>query len=130
MTPFDYINAINANKDIIGSSDNPEEVEKEYTPFMVNRGLSYFIDTILYANEMNIASDISNKLQFDYLRNSIKPKKRFSKWAKRLSPENINVIKEIYKYSDRRAIEVLSLLSDSQIAFLKEKLKKGGVKNE
>jgi hypothetical protein len=64
MTPFDYINAINANKDIIGSSDNPEEVEKEYTPFMVNRGLSYFVDTILYANEMNSASDISNKLQF------------------------------------------------------------------
>lgn len=130
MTPFDYINAINANKDIIGSSDNPEEVEKEYTPFMVNRGLSYFVDTILYANEMNSASDISNKLQFDYLRNSIKPKKRFSKWAKRLSAENINVIKEIYKYSDRRAMEVLSLLSDSQIALLKEKLKKGGVKNE
>jgi len=130
MTPFDYINAINANKDIIGSSDNPEEVEKEYTPFMVNRGLSYFVDTILYANEMNSASDISNKLQFDYLRNSIKPKKRFSKWAKRLSSENISVIKEIYKYSDRRAIEVLSLLSDSQIALLKEKLKKGGVKNE
>ena len=47
MTPFDYINAINANKDIIGSSDNPEEVEKEYTPFMVTRGLSYFVDTIL-----------------------------------------------------------------------------------
>jgi len=130
MTPFDYINAINANKDIIGSSDNPEEVEKEYTPFMVNRGLSYFVDTILYANEMNSASDISNKLQFDYLRNSIKPKKRFSKWAKRLSSENISVIKEIYKYSDRRAMEVLSLLSDSQIALLKEKLKKGGVKNE
>jgi hypothetical protein len=130
MTPFDYINAINANKDIIGSSDNPEEVEKGYTPFMVNRGLSYFVDTILYANEMNSASDISNKLQFDYLRNSIKPKKRFSKWAKRLSHENINVIKEIYKYSDRRAMEVLSLLSDSQIALLKEKLKKGGVKNE
>jgi hypothetical protein len=130
MTPFDYINAINANKDIIGSSDNPEEVEKEYTPFMVNRGLSYFVDTILYANEMNSASDISNKLQFDYLRNSIKPKKRFSKWAKRLSSENISVIKEIYKYSDRRAMEVLSLLSDSQIVLLKEKLKKGGVKNE
>ena len=81
MNPFDYLNAINTTKKDIMVD---ELAEKATQPFMVNRGLSYFPDTILYANEMNINHHIDHRLQFDFFINIIKKKKRFSKWAKPL----------------------------------------------
>jgi hypothetical protein len=130
MTPFDFVTGINLGKDVIRTSENPEQTEKEYNPFLTNRALSYFVDTILYSNEMNMTTGLSSKMQFDYLLHSVRPKKRFSKWAKKVSIEDVSVITEYYKYSERRAMEVLTLLSDSHITAIKETLKKGGVKNE
>ena len=123
MNPFDYLNAINTSKKHIMVDDVSE---KAYTPFMVNRGLSYFPDTILYANEMNINHHIDHRLQFDFFINIIRKKKRFSKWAKPINIENLELIKEYYGYSNEKAKSVLSLLNNEQINELKLRMYKGG----
>ena len=123
MNPFDYLNEINTTKKDIMVD---ELAEKSYSPFMVNRGLSYFPDTILYANEMNKNHHIDHRLQFDFFINIIRKKKRFSKWAKPAEIENLDVIKEYYGYSNEKAKSVLSLFSDGQIETLKLRMYKGG----
>ena len=123
MNPFDYLNAINTTKKDIMVD---ELAEKSYSPYMVNRGLSYFPDTILYANEMNKNRHIDHRLQFDFFINIIRKKKRFSKWAKPAEIENLDVIKEYYGYSNEKAKSVLSLFSDGQIETLKLRMYKGG----
>jgi|TARA_Y100000389_G_C17398142_1_gene483786 hypothetical protein len=123
MSPFDYLNAINTTKKDIMVDD---VAEKAYTSFMVNRGLSYFPDTILFANEMNVHHHIDHRLQFDFFINIIKKKKRFSKWAKPINIENLELIKEYYGYSNEKAKSVLSLLNDEQINELKIRMYKGG----
>lgn len=120
--PFDYLNAINTNKkDIL-------ENEKDYPAFMVNRGLSYFPDTVLLANEMNMASHIDNKLQFDFLLNIVRKRKRFSKWNKVTESNDIKAIKEYYGYSNEKARDVLNLLSKGEIDYIKSKLDTGGAR--
>jgi hypothetical protein len=123
MNPFEYLNAINTSKKDLMVDD---VAEKAYTPFMVNRGLSYFPDTILFANEMNLNHHIDNRLQFDFLINIIKKKRRFSKWAKPVNIENLELIKEYYGYSNEKAKSVLSLLNNDQINELKARIYKGG----
>jgi len=123
MSPFDYLNAINITKKDIMVDD---VAEKAYTSFMVNRGLSYFPDTILFANEMNLNHHIDHRLQFDFFINIVKKKKRFSKWAKPINIENLEFIKEYYGYSNEKAKSVLSLLNDAQINELKIRMYKGG----
>tara|TARA_Y100000385_G_scaffold226022_1_gene236595 strand:- start:2632 stop:3012 length:381 start_codon:yes stop_codon:yes gene_type:complete len=123
MNPFEYLNAINTSKKDLMVDD---VAEKAYTPFMVNRGLSYFPDTILFANEMNLNHHIDNRLQFDFLINIIKKKRRFSKWAKPVNIENLELIKEYYGYSNEKAKSVLSLLNNDQINELKMRIYKGG----
>ena len=100
--------------------------EKSYPSFMVNRGLSYFPDTVLFSNEMNVHHNIDHRLQFDFFINIIKKKKRFSKWAKAYNIENLELIKEYYGYSNEKAKSVLSLLNDAQINELKLRMYKGG----
>ena len=121
--PFEYLNSINTTKKDIMVDDIEE---KSYVPFMVNRGLSYFPDTILYANEMNLNHHIDHRLQFDFFINIIKKKKRFSKWAKAIDIENLQLIKEYYGYSNEKAKSVLSLLNNEQIEELKIRICKGG----
>lgn len=123
MNPFDYLNAINTTKKDIMVDD---VAEKAYTSFMVNRGLSYFPDTILFANEMNVHHHIDHRLQFDFFINIIKKKKRFSKWAKPINIENLELIKEYYGYSNEKAKSVLPLLNGEQINELKIRMYKGG----
>jgi len=123
MNPFDYLNAINSTKKDIMIDDISE---KDYNAFMVNRGLSYFPDTVLYANEMNKQHHIDRRLQFDFLINIIRKKRRFSKWFKATDDENLNVIKEYYGYSNEKAKSVLSLLNINQIEDLKTRIYKGG----
>ena len=125
MNPFDYLNAINYSKKNIMIDDL---TEKEYNAFMVNRSLSYFPDTILAANEMNINHQIDARLQFDFLINIIRKRKRFSKWDKKKIDGDIEVIKEYYGYNENKALQVLSLLTPDQIKNLHNKVKKGGRK--
>ena len=123
MNPFDYLNAINMTKKDIMVDDI---AEKDYNSFMVNRGLSYFADTVLYANEMNRNHQIDGRLQFDFFINIIRKKKRFSKWFKSTEDENISILKEYYGYSNEKAKSVLSLLNINQIEDLKKRIYKGG----
>lgn len=124
LTPFDFINAINESKKNL--FEDPQ-ANKDYLPFMVNRGLSYFPDTILYANEMNQFSSIPSEWQFSFLINSIPKKKRFSKWAKKDKETNdITLVKEYFGYSNEKAKSALSILTESQLKTIEEKLQKGG----
>tara|TARA_B000000557_G_C20639984_1_gene385931 strand:- start:236 stop:634 length:399 start_codon:yes stop_codon:yes gene_type:complete len=126
--PFDYINAINVSKkNLMRGSNNDTIAEKEYSPFLSNRSLSYFADTIGYANEMNQRHHLDNLLQFEYLLNIVRPKKRFSKWVKKENDRDLSLVKEYYGYSNAKAIQVLSILTPEQIKFIKGKLEKGGV---
>lgn len=127
MNPFDYVNAINFNKkDLMTGTENDELAEKEYVPFLTNRALSQFPDTILYANEMNMNHHLDNKLQFHYLINTIRPKKRFSKWAKRQDSESFAIVKEYFKYNNTKTEQALAILSPDQIKIIKKKLNTGG----
>jgi hypothetical protein len=125
MNPFEYLNAINSTKKDIMVDDI---AEKGYNSFMVNRGLSYFNDTVLMANEMNVNHTIDNRLQFDFLINIVRKKKRFSKWIKPETVSDVEVVKEYYGYSNEKAKQALSLLTSDQINELKKKVYKGGRK--
>ena len=123
MNPFDFIKAINLSKKNVMVDDI---AEAEYMPFLVNRSLSYFQDTVLYANEMNKNGHIDNRLQFDFFINIIRKKNRFSKWLKPQEIQSIDIIKEYYGYSNEKAKSVLSLLNNNQIEDLKRRIYKGG----
>lgn len=125
MSPFDFLNEINYGKNNIIIDDL---TEKQYNPFMVNRGLSYFNDTVLMANEMNIHHTLDNKLQNDFLINIVRKKKRFSKWFKPEIQSDVEAVKEYYGYNDEKARQALSLLTNEQINVLKKKVYKGGRK--
>ncbi len=126
-SPFDYVNAINFNKhDLMTGTENDELAESGYVPFLTNRSLSNFPDTILYANEMNMKHHLDSKLQFHYLINSIRPKKRFSKWAKRQDSDDFEAVKEYFKYNNTKTEQAISLLTPEQITKIKNKLKTGG----
>ena len=123
MNPFDFLKSINTTKKNIMVDDI---IEKEYNAFIINRGLSFFPDTILYANEMNLNHHLDSRLQYDFLINIIKKKKRFSKWVKPQEVANLEIVKEYYGYSDEKAKSVLSLLNNEQIIELKQRIYKGG----
>lgn len=123
MNPFEYLNAINTTKKDIMVDDI---AEASYNSFMINRGLSYFPDTILFANEMNVNHHLDNRLQFDFFINIVKKKKRFSKWLKPNEVSNLDVVKEYYGYSNEKAKSVLSLFTDEQLTELKKRISKGG----
>ena len=126
MTPFDFLNAINqSKKDLI--KEDPTN-EKEYSAWMVNRGLSYFPDTVMYANEMNQRHQISNKWQFQFLLNSIPKKKRFSKWFKREEEKHLKLVMDCYGYSSEKAKQVLGILTPEQLKTIEEKQYTGGRK--
>ena len=128
MSPFEFINQINhGKKNLI---DETPELEKDYKPFIVNRGLSFNHDTALYANEMNFRHYVDYKLQFDFFLNSIRPKKRYGKWLKRKKENNeiLDLIKNYYKCNYEKARDYVTLLDDSQLNIIKQRIDKGGVK--
>ena len=126
MKLSEYLNAINYTKENLLDTED-ESVEKGYTPFVVNRCLSYFIDTVLYVNEMNRLPHTDKRMQFDYLRTSIRKNKRDSKWLKRESEENLELVKEFYGYSDSKAREILDIITDDDIVWMKQMLDTGGM---
>ena len=128
MTPFDFLNEINQGKKDLMADDIDQQVEKQYNPFIINRGLSYFLDTIMDANEMNTLHHLYKKLQNYYLLNTIRKKKRFSKWHKAEKSELLEIVMEFYGYSIKRAKEVLPLLTTEDIEQMKIVLDKGGMK--
>lgn len=124
ISPFDFLNAINYSKEELIVD---EWSEKQYLPYLVNKGLSYSPDTVIAANEMNSRPHLEKKPQFQFLINTIRPQKRYSKWVKAEKVEAMELIKTYYGYSTQKARQALSILTDSQIENLKQKLEKGGV---
>lgn len=125
MNFFDFLNSINqTKKDLI--KEDPHN-EKEYNAFMINRALSYFPDTIIYANEMNRYASTPKDMQYAFYLNGIKAKKRFSKWHKKdQNSENINLVMKAYGYSAEKAAAALELLTADQLESLKKMFDTGG----
>jgi len=121
----EYLKAINQSKEQLMDSDD-EMWEKKYSPYIINRCIYPFTDTILLVNEMNIYNGLDSKLQFQFLLNSIRTRKRFAPWLKTSKINNLETIKEYFGYSDQRAKEVLNVLTDEDISYMKTKLDKGG----
>ena len=125
--PFDYVKAINETKqNLVRGTENDSLAEKGYSPFLTNRALSYHHDTIGLANEMNQRSHIDGALQFEFLLNTVRKKKRFAKWDKKVDDGDLDVVKEYYGYGDAKAYQALSVLTPEQISHIKTKLQKGG----
>jgi hypothetical protein len=124
MSPFDYINSINDSKKDIMVDDASE---KAYNAFIVNRGLSYFPDTVLYANEMNQRHYLDKKLQYHFLMNTVRKKKRFSKWLKPEKYEDLELLKRMYGYSNEKAKAALNLLNAEQLQALRASSARGGL---
>ena len=125
-SPFDYVNSILQNKTQMMVDD---ATEAAYVSFLVNRSLSYHMDTIAFANEMNRRHSIDKKMQFDFLLNTVRSKKRpFAKWAKPEKNDDLSCIKQVYGFSDSKARDALRLLSDEQIQKLKEQTDVGGLR--
>lgn len=124
--PFDYLNSINVTKkNMMRGSENDELAEKQYNAFLVNRGLSYFQDTVELANEMNLRADLDNKLQYEFLLNLIRSRKRFSKWHKKNQDNRVDIVTQYYNCSQRKALEILKILTEEQFQQISETVLKG-----
>ena len=121
----DYLRAINKTKEKLMDTDDKMR-EKRYPPFIVNKCLSAFPETLMLVNEMNMRTNLDKKLQFDFLLNSIRPRKRFAQWLKASKLKNIEYVKEFYGYSNAKARSALEILTDNQLDYIKAKLNKGG----
>ena len=121
MKLSEYLNAINYTKDDLFAD---EEADKGYVPFVINRCLSYFPDTIMQVNELNVKPNVSKKMQFDYLRNAIRKRKRFSKWLKNTKDDRLESIKLHFGYGDKKALEAMRVLSDEKIDEIHDNISK------
>ena len=121
----DYLNAINVSKESLLDSED-EMWEKKYAPFIVNKCVAPFPDTILLVNELNRYHHLDKKLQFDFLLNSLRTRKRYTPWLKAKKLKNLEYVKEYYGYNNEKAKAALDILDDEQISAIKIKLYKGG----
>lgn len=127
--PFDYVNSITLNKkNMMRDSENDTLAEKGYNGFIVNKALSYFPDTLLHANLMNQYHQLDNRPQYEFLLNSIRPKKRFAKWVKDAGDKDLEMVCEYYQCNENLGKDYLSLLSSKQLDIMKQQLEIGGFK--
>lgn len=127
--PFDYVNTINqTKKNLMRGSENDTLSEKDYNAYMVNKALSYFPDTILHANLVNQYHQLDKRPQYEFLLNSVRPKKRFAKWVKDAGDKELEIVCEYYQCNRNLAKDYLSLLSSEQIKFMEQQLETGGIK--
>jgi len=124
VSPFDFVKSINDTK--INLIDQDKGNAKYYNGFVINRSLSYFPDTVILSNEMNRLHHLDAKMQYDFLINIVRKKKRFSKWDKPEQRADIECIKEYFGYSEQKAKQVIGLLTESQIKTITQKVTKGG----
>lgn len=118
ITPFTFITAVSeTKKDLL--KENPQ-LEKEYNPFIINRGFSYFPDTALFANELNMYPDMPKKAQFQYYMQSLRRRKRFSKWFKLEKNPDLLMVQEIYSVRPDIAKQYLKLLSEDDLVDLRK----------
>lgn len=122
----DWLNSINFNKEDLTKED--PEVVKKYPPFIVNKCLAGHIDTVLFANEMNRHHHLDKDMQYSFLLNSVRKRKRFSPWLRKDKIEDLECVKSYYGYSNEKAQQALKILSPEQLNYIKKKLDLGGKK--
>ena len=120
----DYFKAINETKEDLKKSD--ETWIKKYPAYIVNKCLAPFQDTIFLVNEMNMNHQIAKKLQFDFLLNTLRTRKRYTPWLKAKKEKYLEYVKEYYGYSNEKAKSALNILNDEQIKTIMNSLDKGG----
>ena len=123
----EYLKSINQTKENLMDSDDPMW-EKKYPPYIINKCIAPFNDTIMFVNEINMRHHLENKLQYDFLLNTIRPKNRFAPWVRGSKIKDLEFIKEYYGYSNEKAKVALQILSNDQIKTIKDSLSKGGRK--
>ena len=121
----DYLKAVNHTKERLLDNED-EEWERKYPPFIVNKCVAPFPDTVMLVNEINQLPHLDKKLQFDFLINSLRPRKRYTPWMKAMKLENLEYVKEYYGYNNEKAKAARDILTDDQISAIKRKLYKGG----
>ena len=121
----DYLNSINYTKEQLLDSED-EQWEKKYPPFIINKCVAPFPDTILLVNELNQLHHVDKKLQYDFLLNSLRSRKRYTPWMKAKKLKNLEYVKEFYGYNNEKAKIALDILTDEQISAIKQKMIKGG----
>jgi len=126
--PFDFMTAASFSKeDLINNNENPELIEKQYIPYMVNRGFANFEDTILHANEMNQRAHMFHAAQFQYYRGALRKRKRFSKWPKADKDADLDAIQQVYQCNRTVAKMYQKALSKEDMKYIHSKLVTGGV---
>ena len=126
LTPFDFTSSImKKNVNLMTGSENDELAERAYVPFVVNRVFALDVATVLYANEMNMFHHLPNKLQYEYLLNSVRKGGKWHKWIKAEDDETIDTIRQFFKCSVSRARQAMQILSAEQITIIKKRLEKG-----
>jgi hypothetical protein len=123
----DYLKSINETKENLMVSDDPMW-EKKYSPYIINKCLAPFNDTIMLVNEMNQRHHLDTKLQYDFLLNTIRSKKRYAPWVKADKLKDLEYVKEYFGYSNAKAKAALQILDNEQITTIKNSLNKGGRK--
>lgn len=122
----DWLNSINTTKKNL--LDEDPSLEKEYAPYIINRCLSGHIDCIMFVNELNKCHSLPKKLQYDFLLNSLRKRKRFSPWLRKDQIKDLEIVKQYYGYSNEKAKQVLKILTKEQLSFIRERLETGGKK--
>ena len=125
--PFDFVKSVSYDKKDIMVDDIEE---KSYQPFLTNKALSYHQDSVFFSNEMNIRHGSQNRLQYLFFLNTLRKRQRFSQWSKPYVSKKLDVIKEYYQISTKKAKDYMEVLSDSDVRNLKKRMKTGGKDNE
>ena len=119
----DWLNSINFTKENL--IEDPDMISS-YSPYIVNRCLSGHLDTVLFANEMNRYVNLDKDLQYTFYLNTLRKRKRFSPWLKKEQIENLDLVKKHYGYSNEKARVALTLLTKTQLEYIRNKHDMGG----
>ena len=122
----DYLNSINYSKQYLMGEDEDPGWEKNYPSYVINKCMSHHMDTVMFANEMNMNPILDNRLQYDFFINIVRSRKRFSPWGKKEKIDDLELVKRYYGYSYEKAKQALEILTPQQINFIKDKLNTGG----
>jgi hypothetical protein len=126
MELTDWLNSINQTKRNLIEEDT--SLIKEYPPYIINKCLSGQVDTILFANEMNMHHQLDKDMQYLFYLNTLRKKKRFSPWIRKDKVKDLECIKQYYGYSNEKASQALKILTKEQLNFIKKRLDIGGIK--
>ena len=120
----DWLNSINFNKNNLIEED-PDAISS-YPPYIINRCLSGHLDTVLFANEMNKYSNIDKDMQYSFFLYTLRKRKRFSPWLKKEQVDDLDLVKKHYGYSNEKAKVAVSLLTKTQLEYIRNKHDMGG----